>query len=113
MPSPKDASVECEAGAISGESRWSILTRFVFRFAFVYFLLYCLPYSGRPSLLETIPLRGKPGEFVANASIFPGMHSAPGSRATSSGYRGPSLDTIRLAAVTPHSITFRFSVLLF
>ncbi|MBV8507221.1 MAG: hypothetical protein JOZ11_15605, partial [Alphaproteobacteria bacterium] len=35
--------------------RWHPLTRVLFRFAFVYWLLYCWPGTGRSSLLDAIP----------------------------------------------------------
>jgi hypothetical protein len=35
--------------------RWSLANRILFRFAFVYFALYCWPEAGRTSLLDAIP----------------------------------------------------------
>ena len=35
--------------------RWSFPTRVLFRFAFVYLVLYCWPYAGRSNLFDAIP----------------------------------------------------------
>jgi hypothetical protein len=35
--------------------RWSLLNRILFRFAFIYLILYCWPERGRTSLLDAIP----------------------------------------------------------
>ncbi|MGO4883293.1 MAG: hypothetical protein ACLP59_21105 [Bryobacteraceae bacterium] len=35
--------------------RWSLVNRVLFRFAFVYLVLYCWPSAGRPSILDAIP----------------------------------------------------------
>src|ERR1700731_984891 len=40
--------------------RWPLAQRFLFRFAFIYFVLYCLPGSGRVNILNAIP----GGQFV-------------------------------------------------
>jgi hypothetical protein len=38
--------------------RWSLISRILFRFAFVYLILYCWPERGRTSLLDAIPSFG-------------------------------------------------------
>jgi hypothetical protein len=38
--------------------RWSLLRRVLFRFAFVYLILYCWPEAGRSNLLDAIPSYG-------------------------------------------------------
>jgi len=38
--------------------RWSLLSRVLFRFAFVYLVFYCWPEAGRTSLLDAIPSYG-------------------------------------------------------
>jgi hypothetical protein len=35
--------------------RWSLLSRILFRFAFVYLVFYCWPYAGRSNLFDAIP----------------------------------------------------------
>lgn len=41
--------------AIHTSERWSLAGRILFRFAFVYLVLYCWPEAGRTSLLDAIP----------------------------------------------------------
>jgi hypothetical protein len=54
-PKPEPGQREAAARDASQPERWTHLERILFRFAFVYLLLYCWPANGRVSLLDVVP----------------------------------------------------------
>ena len=66
---------EIESAAPAAWTQWR---RIVFRFGFVYFLLYCLPSPGRVSILSSVPYSGRISEVLAwpkdKLTLWAGTH---------------------------------------
>lgn len=58
-------------------ARWSLPKKVVFRFAFVYLLLYCWPDAGRSSLLDAIPALGTGAANEGDAERLTKVLEAP------------------------------------
>ncbi len=57
--------------------RWSLAGKILFRFAFVYLILYCWPGTGRSSILDAIPNYGDGASNESSLLKFTNMLEAP------------------------------------